>query len=35
MIELKFSIDFNLDISRIREPRELLDMFPLFYSIAM
>jgi len=25
----------NLDISRIREPRELLDIFPLFYSIAM
>ena len=25
---------FVSDISRIRDPRELLDMFPLFYSIA-
>lgn len=26
---------FYSDISRIREPRELLEIFPLFYSIAM
>lgn len=32
---LNHSSSSNLDISRIREPRELLDIFPLFYSIAM
>ncbi len=31
----KYPFFINSDLSRIREPRELFDTFPLFYSISM